>query len=278
MSDAFDEVQEEYRRQQAVQFWNKYRVPLIAAAVAAVMGVGGYEAWTYWRGEQALASSRAFDAATRAAEAADPKDAIARFEKLGGKAVGGYAVLSRLQEAAARGMANEVDKAVAIYDEVARSSSDPLISGLATLRGTLLTVERASVEETRKRLDPVIAGKGPWAAGALEILAYATWRSGKDADAIKMYDQILAMDEAPEILKRRATEMKSLLEGGLTFASLNSRSILSIDPASLFPGAASAADPRAPGSLLDPAGMFPAPTAPAPEGAPAAPAASSPTP
>lgn len=278
MSDAFDEVQEEYRRQQAVQFWNKYRVPLIAAAVAAVLGVAGYEGWTYWRGEQALASSRAFDAAARAAEAADPKDAIARFEKLGSKAVGGYAVLSRLQEAAARGMANEVDKAVAIYDEVARSSSDPLISGLATLRGTLLTVERASLEETRKRLDPVIAGKGPWAAGALEILAYATWRSGKDADAIKMYDQILAMEQAPEILKRRATEMKSLLEGGLTFASLNSRSILSIDPASLFPGSAGAADPRAPGSLLDPAGMFPAPTAPAPAEAPSAPSAPSPTP
>jgi hypothetical protein len=176
VSDVFQEVQEEYRRQQLAELWKKYSVPAIAGAVVLVLGVAGYQGWSYWRGEQALASSRSFDAGVKQLDADDNKAAADHFAKLSEKAVGGYAVLARLHEAATRGRSGEVDKAVAIYNEIARSS-DPLFSGLAMLRATLLTVEKASLDETKKRLDPVIAGTGPWRPGALELLAYATWRA-----------------------------------------------------------------------------------------------------
>ena len=35
------------------------------------------------------------------------------------------------------------------------------------------------LDETRKRLEPVIANGGSWRPGALELLAYAAWRAGK---------------------------------------------------------------------------------------------------
>ena len=55
MSDVFQEVQEEYRRQQLAELWKKYSVPAIAGAVVLVLGLAGYQGWSYWRGEQALA-------------------------------------------------------------------------------------------------------------------------------------------------------------------------------------------------------------------------------
>ncbi len=272
MSDVFQEVQEEYRRQQLAELWKKYSVPAIAGAVVLVLGVAGYQGWSYWRGEQALASSRSFDAGVKQLDADDNKAAADHFAKLGEKAVGGYAVLARLHEAATRGRSGEVDKAVAIYNEIARSS-DPLFSGLATLRGTLLTVEKASLDETKKRLDPVIAGTGPWRPGALELLAYATWRAGKDADALKLYAEIIAMPTAPEKTKRRATEMKALIEGGLTFTALNKIAMPVVRGPSLLPFGLEAPKPEAPGSLLGPADMpeLPNPLQPAPESTPTPP-------
>jgi len=150
---------------------------------------------------------------------------------------------------------------VKLYEQVARDA-DPLFAGLATLRATLLTVETASLEDVRKRLDPLIAGAGPWQAGALELLAYANWRAGKDADAIKLYEQAIAMPTAPEKLKRRAEEMKALIEGGLTFQEMNKRVAAQLSGRPLLPFGLDPSAPAGLGSLLGPADMPALPTLP----------------
>jgi hypothetical protein len=261
VSDVFQELQEEHRRQQLADLWKKYQIPVIGAAVIAVLAVGGYQFWTHWRGEQTLASSRAFDSAMNDLEAGNNKGATDRFRKLGEKAVGGYALLARLQEAALLGRTGEVDKAVKLYEQVARDA-DPLFAGLATLRATLLTVETASLEDARKRLDPIIAGAGPWQPGAIELLAYANWRAGKDAEALKLYAQAIAIPTAPEKLKRRAEEMKALIEGGLTFQEMNKRVAAQISGRPLLPFGLDPSAPAAPGSLLGPADAPALPTLP----------------
>ncbi|MEQ1755116.1 MAG: tetratricopeptide repeat protein [Micropepsaceae bacterium] len=269
MSDVFQEVEEEYRRQQMAKIWEKYWIPIVGGAFALVLAVAAYQGWNYWRTEQGLASSRAFDAAVKELDADDRKAAAERFAKLGDKAVGGYAMLSRLHEAAIRGQAGDISGAQKVYDAVVESTSDPLFSDLARLRSAVLTVETASLDETRKRLDPVIAGSGPWRAAAIEILAYSTWRAGKKDDAIKLYDQLLALVGAPEKTQRRAKEMKALLEGGLTLAVLNKSE--PVMPSSTAPGllpfGLTPPQPEAPGSLLGPADMpvLPDPTQPEPD-------------
>ena len=45
MSDIFQEVQEEYRREQVAQAWTKYRVPIIAAAAGLILAVAAYQGW-----------------------------------------------------------------------------------------------------------------------------------------------------------------------------------------------------------------------------------------
>lgn len=265
MSDVFQEVEEEYRRQQLAKLWEKYRVHAIGAAAALVLSVGAYQAWSYWRAEQEAASSRAFDVSVRALDENDPKGAAERFEKLSQKAVGGYVMLSRLHEANLKAQMGDIPAAAKIYDDIAASTSDALFSNLATLRSVMLTVETASLEETRKRLDPVIANGGSWRSGALELLAYATWRAGKSDEAIKLYDQLLALDDAPEKTKRRATEMKALISGGLTLAELNKSVALPSSTApGLLPFGLEPPKPEAPGSLLGPADIpaLPDPTQP----------------
>lgn len=261
MSDVFQEVEEEYRREQLAQLWNKYKIPVIAGVTALVLAVAGYQGWSYWYNEQALASSRAFDAAVKDLDADNRKSATARFEKLSKQAVGGYAVLSRLHEAGVKGQSGDEAAAIKIYDEVAQSNSDPLFSGLAAMRAAVLTVEKGSLAEIKKRLDPLVANESPWKAGALEILAYASWRAGKKEEALGFYKTLLALAVAPEKMKRRATEMKALIEGGFTLSDLN-KQLQATQPTvspGFLPFGMDLTAPETPGSLLGPADVPPLP-------------------
>ena len=258
MSDVFQEVQEEYRREQMAKLWVKYRIPLIGGAVALVLAVAGYEGWTYWRNEQAMASSRAFDAGLKLLDSDDQKAAAERFAKLSGKAVGGYKVLAKLQEAAIREQSGEQVVAAKLFDEVARDSSDPIIGDMATIRSGLILIETASLADMKTRFQPIASGKGPWRTAAAELLAYASWRAGKSDEALKLYGEIVAADSSPEKAKRRATEMKALIEGGMTLADLNKSLVnapTSAPGASLLPFGLEPPKPDAPGSLLGPADM-----------------------
>lgn len=221
VSDVFQEVEEEYRRAQMAKFWAQYRVPVIGGATALVLAVAGYQAWSYWRSEQIVASSRAFDSALKILEADDRKGAGERFAKLAKVGVAGYATLSRFQEAALRNDAGDRAAALKIYDEIAKSASDPLFGELAIVRSVLLTVETASLEETRTKIGGIAAGTSAWAPIGKELLAYASWRAGKKDEALKLYKQIIASDSVPEKTKRRSVEMKALIEGGLTLADIN---------------------------------------------------------
>ena len=47
MADIFQEVDEEVRRDKAVEFWKKYQNAIIAAAVLVVLATAGYRYWRY---------------------------------------------------------------------------------------------------------------------------------------------------------------------------------------------------------------------------------------
>ena len=48
MSDIFQEVDEEVRRERLMQLWKRYGNFVIAAAVIVVLGVGGWRGYQWW--------------------------------------------------------------------------------------------------------------------------------------------------------------------------------------------------------------------------------------
>jgi hypothetical protein len=65
VSDIFQEVQEEYRREQMAKLWAKYRVAIVGGATALIVAVAGYQAYSYWRSGVLEQSSRAYDAVSQ---------------------------------------------------------------------------------------------------------------------------------------------------------------------------------------------------------------------
>jgi hypothetical protein len=237
VSDIFQEVQEEYRREQISQAWTKYRIPLIGAAAAMVLAVAAYQGWSYWYASQVEASSRQFEAASSIAEnqAGQEAAAAASFGKLANDGAGGYPFTAKLQEAALRAAAGDAKGAVALYDRIADDSSDHIFADYARVRAAILLVETAPLAEIKKRLDPIAASESPWRISAEEFLGYAHWRAGDKKEALRLFDLIKSNPQASEGTKRRATELSALINGGTTVAELKAPATLAPSPASGLP-------------------------------------------
>ena len=275
MSDVFQEVEEEYRREQMAKLWKKYQVPIIGAVAALVLGVAGLQGWNYWRARHLEASSRSYELiGTKIDAGAGTEKVVADdLAKLAASGSGGYPMAAQFQEAALRAELGDTKTAVKIYDGItAKGSGGTVLSDYAQLRAALVLSESAPLADLESRLQR-IAGNGPcavnasaWCVQAQEVLAYATWRAGKKDAALKIYAGILALPIEPEsaislpaeskryisrTVQRRAKEMTALIQDGMTLADIKAPPAAPAganEPLLLPPTPA----PAQPGSLLGP--------------------------
>ncbi len=82
MTDIFNEVDEEVRREQLKKLWERYGNYLIAVCVLIVVGVGAWRGYEWWQAKQAAQSGAAFEQAVELAEAGKHQEAEAAFAKL----------------------------------------------------------------------------------------------------------------------------------------------------------------------------------------------------
>ncbi len=265
MSDVFQEVEEEYRREQMAKFWAKYRVAIVAGVAALIVGVAGYQGWSYWRARQIEASSRGLESAAQmmAQGSGQEKEAADALAKIVATGSGGYPLMARFQEAALRAELGDVKSAVAIYDSIAaKGLGDAVMRDYAQLRAAILLSEIAPFDEIKRRLEPLAKGDGAWHLQAMEMLAYAAWRAGKKDDALKLYADIQATPGAPAGTKRRALEMAALVGAGMKLADIKTPPAMPTAPGGseplLLPPTPSPT-PGDPSSLLGPS-PTPSPT------------------
>ncbi len=211
MSEIFDEVNEDVRREQLKQFWDKYSLLIILLAIIVVGGVGGWKGYQYVEGKKAFEASAAFDRAIELSEQKKHAEAEAAFTKLATEAPSGYRTLARLRAA---GEAAERDKlaAVKLYDAVAADRGVNLAEqDLAKVRAAGLLVDTAGYDDMKSRLEAVTTGTGTYRHSARELLALSAWRNG-NPDATRIWlDQMANDGETPAGMRSRAEALQALL-------------------------------------------------------------------
>ena len=100
MSDIFQEVDEEVRREKLQQLWERHGNLIVAFALLVVLAVGGWRGYEYWEGQKAAESGAAFEAAVALAEGGKQAEAQAAFAKIAKDGSSGYRILARFREAA----------------------------------------------------------------------------------------------------------------------------------------------------------------------------------
>jgi hypothetical protein len=211
VSELFDEVDEDVRRDQLKKLWEQYSIYIIAGALLIIAAVGGWRGYQYLEAKKAAEAGSAFDRAVELSEQNKHAEAEAAFNDLAAKAPSGYRMLARLRAAAE--LANRDTKAAAkSYDDVAadRSVSAPE-QDLARIRAAGLLLETENYAGMLQRLEPATTPGATFRHSARELLALSAWRGGDTAATRQWLDLIANDGETPPSLRSRAEALQALL-------------------------------------------------------------------
>jgi hypothetical protein len=213
VSDIFQEVDEEVRREQLKKLWERYSIYIVALAVLIVAGIGAWRAYEYWVAQKAAAAGAAFESAVTLSEQGKHAEAETAFAKVVTEAPAGYRVLARFRAAAELAQVKPAD-AVKAYDDIAADRSlDATWQDLAGLRAGMLLVDTAPLADMRRRLDPLAEPSRTFRHTARELLALAAWRSNDVTDARRYIDMIAADGETPPGTRARIEVLSALIVG-----------------------------------------------------------------
>ncbi|MEA2880810.1 MAG: hypothetical protein QOH32_29 [Bradyrhizobium sp.] len=211
MSELFDEVDEEVRREQLKKLWERYSIFIIAGAILIVAAVGGWRGYQYFEAKKAAEAGAAFEAAADLSEQNKHAEAEAAFTKLAATAPYGYRVLSRLR-AAAEVASRDPAAAAKLYDEIAADRSvGSSEQELARIRAAGLLLDTASYNNMLQRLESATAPGATYRHTARELLALSAWRANDTAAARQWLDMIANDGETPASLRSRAEALQALL-------------------------------------------------------------------
>ncbi len=211
MSELFDEVDEEVRREQLKKLWDNYSIYIIGAAFLIIAAVGGWRGYQYLEAKKAAEAGEAFNKAVELSEQGKHAEAETAFTDLAAKAPGGYRTLARFRAAAE--VANRDPKAAAkMFDDIAADGSvGSQLQALARIRAAGQLVDSASYADMKQRLE---ADTGPGATyrhSARELLALSAWRANDVAATRKWLDMIALDGDTPPGLRSRAQALQALL-------------------------------------------------------------------
>lgn len=211
MSELFDEVDEEVRREQLKKLWDKYSLYFIALMVLVVAAVGGWRGYQYLEAKKAAEAGAIFEKAVELSEQGKHAEAETAFADLAAKAPSGYRTLARLR-AAAEVSARDPKAAAKMYDDIAADSSvGSEWRDLAKIRAAGLLVDSVSYADIQQRLESSAEPKSIFRHGARELLALSAWRNNDMTAARKWVDAIAEDGETPPGLRSRAEALQALL-------------------------------------------------------------------
>jgi len=219
MTDIFQEVDDEVRRDKAAEFWKKYQNLIIAAAALIVVAAGAFRYWQYEKEKAEQAAGDQFQAAIAAYESGRLNEAYGGLAKVGANAPGGYRVLAQMTEAGAKA-STDTAAAIAAFDGIAGDASvDPLFRDAARLRAALLRIDQPNEEQAGAAALTSLAGaEGPYRRTARLTLGALGLSRGEYDEAAKEFDLVLGDPEATAIERQYAERWLGLVASNRTAA------------------------------------------------------------
>jgi hypothetical protein len=211
VSELFDEVDEDVRRDQLKKLWDQYSIYIIAGALLIIASVAGWRGYQYLEAKKAAEAGSAFDKAVELSEANKHSEAEAAFTSLAATAPSGYRILARLRAAAEAG-ARDPQAGAKLFDDL---SADRSVGAseqeLARIRAAGLLLDSSTYPAMLARLEPAAAPGATFRHTARELLALSAWRAN-DTNAARRWLDLIANDgETPPGLRSRAEALQALL-------------------------------------------------------------------
>lgn len=212
MTDIFQEVEEDIRRERLKSLWDKFGLVIVLIAVLIVAVTAGYKGYQYFKTRSERAAGDTFLTALDDATDGNSEKAAEALTAFAQDAPGGYPILARFRAASEQALAGNMDASVGEFDTLA---ADTKLSNrqrdLARVRAGYVLLNGGERSEIEKRVTPVASVGGPWQDAAREILGLAAYQDGDLAAADKWFGEISEDAGANRDLRSRVQLMSELI-------------------------------------------------------------------
>jgi len=210
VSDIFQEVDEEVRREQLKKLWERYGNLVVAAAFLVVAAVGAWRAYGWWESKKAAEAGAAFEVASNLADAGKHAEAEAAFAKIVTDGTASYRHLARMREATELAQ-TDPKAAIGLFDKIAADGAvGPVLQDIAGVRAAALLIDAGAFGEARQKLQPLAGSDRPFRHTARELLVLAAWRAGDTAELKRWSETIMADPQTPPATRSRVEMLTAL--------------------------------------------------------------------
>lgn len=213
MSDIFQEVEEDLRRERLKKVWDRYGIFVLAAALAIVLVTGGYSGYEWWKTKRERAAGDLFVAALADAEGAPTSSVAETLTAFAEDAPAGYAMLARFRAATVYDQAGETQSARDAFAALAADSSVPeTYRDVARLRLGQIELDLGNHEAVRQTVGPMAEDAGnAYNAAAQELMGLSAYAAGDIDAARRWYESLRDAAGVPAGVKSRARFMLALI-------------------------------------------------------------------
>ncbi len=214
MVDVFDQVEEELRSDRYKRLARTW-LPIVGGVLlVALIAALAWWGWQKMETSKADKASIAYQRGLESLESNNPVGADAAFRQAAEEGNAAYKALALQHRAGIAVQANRIPDAIALLDEAAGASRDPLLADGARWKAALLLMDTATLEDIQARLQPLIEEGRPFRAFAREALAMAQLQHGKVAEARSSLVVLKSSLDTPREISQRADLTIALIDSG----------------------------------------------------------------
>lgn len=206
------EVDEQVRKDQAADFWNRWGLWLVGGIVLALAAFGG---WLYWSNSQQAAAEAEVQQLAEVLQSLDEGGMAGADEQLAPLSESsrpGVRAAALLMRADIALQSNDIEAAIGHFAAVAGDEDLPQpYRDLALIRQTAAEYPALEPQTVIDRLAALTDPESRWFGSAGELTAIALMRQGNDEAAGALWAQMAAADHVPETIRTRAIQMAGVL-------------------------------------------------------------------
>lgn len=209
------EVDEELRKDQALDFWRRYGKWLVAAIVGGLAVFAGFLIWQNQRHKSAEREGEQLQVAYDDFAAGKADASAKSLAQLAQSKSDGYRAVARFTEADIALRKQDLKGAARAFAAIAEDQSIAKpFRDLALIRQTSAEFDTLKPDVVVSRLRGLAIAGNPYFGSAGELVAIAYLKQGRRDLAGQLFGQIAASEQVPPSIRQRAVQMAGVLEAG----------------------------------------------------------------
>jgi hypothetical protein len=214
MTEFFREVQEDYRRDQAIALWNRYQNWIVAAVFLVIAGTAAWGIYGHFRRQADETAGGRYEAALQLLRKGKSAEAMKSLEAIGRDGPRGYAGLARLV-VADQTASHDAAAGIKAYDKLVDDATYiESLKKIAQLRAAYLRIDIDAPKQFEQRYAALANSDQPYRNSFRELLALAALKGGDEKAAGNWLDEIVTDPSAPDSLRRRANAFLAIVQAG----------------------------------------------------------------